>query len=179
MATKICHKCRIEKPLSEFAPEKRSKDGHRYSCRECDRKRYRDYASRKQEERISKRREWRKAHPGVEAQYQSKYRRVHRAKNLIRHAKRRSEIAGLPFDLDLHTEEIQARIDAGRCEITGLPLRIENGRAWDSPSIDRIDPKKGYVYSNIRIVCHAMNCALGDWGEDILRMVVLKWMNKE
>lgn len=32
---KICVICKIEKPLSDFHKYKQSKDGHRYSCKEC------------------------------------------------------------------------------------------------------------------------------------------------
>lgn len=40
------------------------------------------------------------------------------------------------------------------------------------PSIDRVIPNLGYVYSNIRIVCFGMNAALGDWGEDKFKRLV-------
>jgi len=33
--TKICTKCRKEKPLSEFSIDKKKKDGFRTSCKEC------------------------------------------------------------------------------------------------------------------------------------------------
>jgi hypothetical protein len=72
------------------------------------------------------------------------------------------------FDLTQHLEAIQLRIDKGRCELTGLPLRLTHGLTWDSPSLDRVDPTQGYLYSNIRIVCHAANSALGNWGESVL-----------
>ena len=103
--------------------------------------------------------------------YQLNYRLRHRAKDLIRHAKLRSKKKGLPFDLDNHVEDIQARIDAGLCEVTGFPFNLQDGRTWDSPSLDRINPAEGYTYSNLRIVCHAINSAFGDWGEQ--RMVDL------
>lgn len=97
-----------------------------------------------------------------------RYRLRHRAKPLIQNAKRRAEKRGLPFDLDEHTEALQARIDANRCEVTGLPFNLEGGRTWDSPSLDRIDPASGYVFSNVRVVLYSVNCALGDWGEETL-----------
>lgn len=60
--------------------------------------------------------------------------------------------------------------------MTELSFNLDGGRTWDSPSIDRIDPSGGYTYDNIRIVCHAINCALGTWGEEILGMVTRAWM---
>ena len=35
MATKICKKCGIEKPLDEFYKDKSKKDGHENKCKEC------------------------------------------------------------------------------------------------------------------------------------------------
>lgn len=67
-------------------------------------------------------------------------------------------------------------MDRGLCEMTGLPFNLNDGRTWDSPSLDRIDPAKGYVYSNIRIICFGMNSALNSWGEDVLEMMVLAWL---
>lgn len=43
MGTKICKKCLIEKPLSEFNKDKYTKDGLRYRCRECTKKEYREF----------------------------------------------------------------------------------------------------------------------------------------
>ncbi len=78
---------------------------------------------------------------------------------------------GIPFDLWGHLPALQARIDAGKCEVTGLPFNLEGGRTWDSPSLDRIDPQSGYVFSNVRVVCHGVNSAMGDWGEQqLIRM---------
>lgn len=109
-----------------------------------------------------------------EREYQEAYRLRHRAKDLIRHAKERAAKRNLDFDLDFDldldqwTAEIQARIDAGFCEVTGLPFRLTDGRTWDSPSIDRLRPAEGYTYQNIRVVCHGVNSAMGDWGEQKL-----------
>lgn len=44
METKICSTCKKEKPLSEFGKNRRMKDGHHYTCKQCvsdyQRKRY-------------------------------------------------------------------------------------------------------------------------------------------
>jgi hypothetical protein len=107
----------------------------------------------------------RKRNRPQENAYQLNYRRRHRGQDLIRHAKRRAKDRNLPFDLDDYEEKVEERIQRGICEVTGLPLNLEGGRTWDSPSIDRIVPKMGYLYSNIRIVSNAANGAMGDWGE--------------
>jgi hypothetical protein len=38
-----------------------------------------------------------------------------------------------------------------------------------------MNPKGGYLYDNIRVVCHAVNAALGDWGVDALQVVIDGW----
>jgi hypothetical protein len=101
---------------------------------------------------------------------------------MIRHAKKRAEKYKVPFDLDQHVEKIKTRLARMRCEMTGIPLqRGSEGvadRKFNSPSLDRIVPSKGYVYKNIRIVCWAMNCAMGTWGEGVLRTIVKAWIEK-
>jgi hypothetical protein len=63
-----------------------------------------------------------------------------------------------------------------RCEITGFPLREKHGKQdYNSPSIDRIDPSKGYLYDNVRIVCFAINAAMGQWGLEKLEALIKHW----
>lgn len=58
-----------------------------------------------------------------------------------------------------------------RCVLTGLAFDY-NERTDDeewlrrplSPSIDRIDNRRGYELDNIRIVCTAVNIAINEWG---------------
>lgn len=109
-----------------------------------------------------------------------------RACNLISRIQDRCQKNKTPFDLNKYMDQIQERIERGKCEVTGikfgLPGRWLNGNAmsrakcrWNSPSVDRIDPEGGYVYSNIRIVCFAFNAARNCWGDDILWKVVESW----
>jgi len=95
---------------------------------------------------------------------------------LLHYAKRRADQKVLPFDLFDHAEEMERRIMAGVCEMTGLPLKMEAGkRDWNSPSIHRMTPKEGYVIGNVRVICFALNAAIGEWGEDRLREVISAW----
>lgn len=99
-----------------------------------------------------------------------------RAQCLVGTVRTRCRKRGLEFDLGAHVAEIQRRIDAGVCELTGVPFDLSPGRKFSSPRIDRIDPRKGYTYDNIRIVLNLVNAALGDWGEVTLREVMQKWL---
>lgn len=98
---------------------------------------------------------------------------------LLHTAKRRALKLDLPYDLLDHREAVRARIDNGVCELTGLPFSFEwNKRTFDSPSIDRIKPELGYVYTNIRVILWGMNAAIGNWGEDVLRDRMARWLEK-
>lgn len=99
-----------------------------------------------------------------------------RASCLVGTIRTRARKRGLEFDLDSHVEDIQRRIDAGLCELTGLPFDLSPGRKFNSPSIDRINPSLGYTYSNVRVVLNIANVAMGDWGEDVLRSVMSAWL---
>lgn len=84
---------------------------------------------------------------------------------LIANARRRAEKKGLPFDLDKHSMELEQRLRAKVCELSGLPLDRSKHNGPYFPSLDRIIPSLGYVYSNIRVICFALNTAFGSWGE--------------
>lgn len=99
---------------------------------------------------------------------------------MVRGARLRSQQKGLPFDLHLHVKEIGDRLRKGVCELSGLPFQRGKGvRCYNSPSIDRIIPKHGYVYNNIRIVLWAINSACGDWGAEVTLRVMRAWVAKE
>jgi hypothetical protein len=74
--------------------------------------------------------------------------------------------------------DIQRRIDAGACEITGTSFDLSAGKKFNSPSIDRIDPSRGYEPDNIRIVCFAMNAAMGEWGEEPVWRMFKNWSRR-
>lgn len=47
-----------------------------------------------------------------------------------------------------------------KCAQTGIPLHLNNkGTSPWAPSIDRIDPKKGYSPENVQVVCYMYNTA--------------------
>lgn len=69
--------------------------------------------------------------------------------------KARAKREGIPFDLTLDEMEWPSS-----CSVLGIPLVYDLGRGKtmdDSPSIDRIDPNKGYTKDNIRIISNKAN----------------------
>jgi hypothetical protein len=98
------------------------------------------------------------------------------------HARKRAKKFGWEYDLDNHQDEMKTRIMAMCCEMTGVKLVPGAGvgsqgrRRWNTVSLDRKDSSKGYTISNIRVVCWAMNAAMGTWGEEVLRDLVMRWV---
>ena len=120
--------------------------------------------------------EWSAANRDKKRASEAKRRLERRASCLVATARTRARKRGLDFDLDQHIGTLQARINAGKCELTGQPFDLSPGRKWSSPSVDRIDPKRGYTIDNVRIILNLVNTALGDWGEDVLRQVMTAWL---
>ena len=68
-------------------------------------------------------------------------------------AKRRAKQERLPFDLDPTDIVIPEK-----CPLLGCPLEIGEGASQDSsPSLDKIDPAKGYVRDNVWVISHLAN----------------------
>ena len=120
-----------------------------------------------------------------EQRYGLVYRQKYPWRTLLMHARKRASKLGLKYDLDQHIPEMQRRIMAMKCEMTGVTLIPGSGcgsqgkRYWNTVSLDRKDSSQGYTINNVRIVCWAMNAAMGTWGEDILRSIVASWMKKK
>jgi hypothetical protein len=90
-----------------------------------------------------------------------------RASSLIHKAKVRATKKGLAYDLD--QQWCIERLD--RCAVTKLPFVIVRGQGKHkhAPSIDRIDPKKGYTKDNCRMVVVMFNQAKNEYSDSELR----------
>lgn len=97
---------------------------------------------------------------------------VHRAHRRMR---ARGRTSGKGCGLSLDQVGLLLLRSNGRCELTGirfsderrLPARV----APYSASIDRIDSSRGYYADNCRVVCAAVNIALGAWGDGVLMRI--------
>ena len=57
---KICSICNIKKPLSEFYKDTSKKDGHRYSCKVCEKNRVREWTKKNRQHKLDYNQNYRK-----------------------------------------------------------------------------------------------------------------------
>lgn len=143
--TRTCRKCGINQPYSEFYAN--SKGNRRWTCKSCT----------KDTELLRKR-----DHAQQVSASQKAWRDENRGHALVNVAKHRAKMKGLCFGLD--PMEIQARIDSGVCELTGIAFDLTVPHAWNAPSLDRIDSSQGYTMDNVRVVLYALNVMANKWG---------------
>ncbi len=117
-----------------------------------------------EEERSRKRKNPAKVRAGFK-----KWRDARRGHALVSVARNRAKKRGLPFDLS--AEDIQARVEAGRCELTGIPFDLTVPWAWNSPSLDQMVPGKGYTQENVRVVLFALNVMANTWGPEKIMVI--------
>lgn len=105
------------------------------------------------------------------AMYRRKYLRTKKRNPvslLLKNAKRRAKEKGLEFDLN-HSDVKIPKV----CPILGIPLFSADGYAKDnSPSIDRIDPTRGYVRGNVMVISFRANTLKNDASIDELKRVL-------
>ena len=74
-------------------------------------------------------------------------------KAMVKEAKKRAKRQGVPFNLteaDIHIPK--------RCPVLGIPLAFNKGRAQhNSPSLDKIIPRLGYVPGNVVVMSNRAN----------------------
>lgn len=76
-------------------------------------------------------------------------------KKMWRRAKNRATENGIDFDI-----EVSDIVIPNICPILGIPLKENKGKSGayrDSPSLDKIDPTKGYVKGNVQVVSQLAN----------------------
>lgn len=103
-------------------------------------------------------------------EYARKSRQKNYVWNLVRMAESRAKREGLAFDL---TREWAEGRWTGACELTGIQFVQRSGTGRGSagpfsPSLDKIDPAKGYVQDNCRFILWAINRFKGKDADDVI-----------
>lgn len=89
-------------------------------------------------------------------------------------AKERAAKAGLPFELD---KDYVSAIIPDVCPVFGTPFLFIGGKRLrpDSPTIDRLEPSKGYVRGNIAVISAKANAIKSNATADEIQRVA-EWL---
>ena len=87
-----------------------------------------------------------------------------RSRVLLKDARHRARKKRLKCTITV--DWLESRISEGVCEVSGLPLVISAKKSPWTPSLDRINPRKGYTPENTRVVVWLYNMAKGDHSDD-------------
>jgi len=131
-----CTTCGEEKPVSDFYKEARNIKGIRNTCKTCFIK------ARCTPENLAK-----------SKVYNKKRREADPRMYLYYAAKNRAKKSGVPFTITLDDIFIPKT-----CPVFGVVLEHGKGGHQDnSPSLDRMHPKFGYVPGNVKVICDRAN----------------------
>lgn len=143
--SKQCRKCKEVLSISFFSKEKRKKDGYSIYCKSC-LKTYNKQVERRRDIRD----EAIRSAEGISARY---------IQDRLSLYKSRSNGKNYPFDLDTEYLMTLWKQQDGLCFYTKQKMNIVHLKFnfW-SPSLDRLDPDKGYVKGNVAWALHGVNC---------------------
>ena len=163
---KVCNTCKKLLPIENYSVNNNLKFGRSNRCKECDKKVWSVYKEANKErinreyvERYHSDPEFREHRLEIVKQVREKRKVEHPEKIILQSAKARAKEKGWDFNLD--KSDI---IFPTHCPILGIEL-IKGGtgvQTFNSPSIDRIDPKKGYIKGNVRIISLRANMMKND-----------------
>lgn len=148
---KYCSGCKGVKLFSEFSKNRKMKDGYANWCKVCLK--------------------------GLWQRPENKLRRRERrmtdfSKTLYVETRSRAKAKGLSFDLepcDLHVPEF--------CPVTGEKLVASiDGRTYNTPTVDRKDPTKGYVKGNVFVISWIANRIKSDQSDPELFEAIARYM---
>ncbi len=186
---KVCSTCKTPKhpDSNNFHKDRSSKDGFYHKCKPCTKTRadayregHREYFRAKALERYD---------PSTNPERYLRYQTANLARRekelrtvrgrmyaLVKAARARAEKRNHPFELSIEWAMEQFDLQNGKCCLTGIPLTLDftsGSRKYHpyNPSLDRKDSNLGYTRENTRLVCVAVNIALNEFGEEVLRNV--------
>lgn len=145
---KQCPKCGIVKTINDFHKRTKRKSGLQFYCKECHWQNWREY-------RIN--------NPITD-----------QTNRMVAAARSRAKAKDLPFDID---HEYVRSLVVSQCPVFGTPLEWSTyrgrgpGAIANSPSLDRIDPTKGYVKGNVWIISHKANTIKNNATHEELKLV--------
>lgn len=149
---RLCSKCEGFYDPSFFNKDLRAQDNLKSQCKNCDRKlNKKTYLKMTSEQRAAK----------YEANRRYRKNNIVGASiiHMLNGVKQRCRKTGKEYEID--RPYIEQKVKIGRCEATGIRFIYErNGRGSItpfSPSLDCINPNKGYTLTNTQMVCSMYN----------------------
>lgn len=116
----------------------------------------------------------REKYPEKVAERRVQYRLNNPERHLWYHAKNRAKRFGLELNI-----EVSDIIIPDVCPILDIPITKGEGKAHDnSPSLDRIDPRLGYIKGNISVISYKANRYKSDMTIDTLQKLMV-YMQKQ
>lgn len=131
------------------------------------------YYLKNQEHIKIKSREWRVNNKERRNEASRRWARNHPEQALLNYAKRRARIRNIEFDLQL--EDIQI---PEFCPVLGIPLFQGDRMNPNSPSLDRINPLRGYIKHNVAVISLRANNLKKDASLEEIRRLLL-WMEQK
>lgn len=148
---KLCKTCNLTKNKDEFKlrPYKNGKVGLDYQCMSCSTERKRLSSIKRRSDPNNRKLERERAKEAI---------KTNPIIELLKRAKERARKYNLPFNLvkeDIYLPTL--------CPLLGIKLLVNNKRQADnSYSLDRIEPMKGYVKGNVRVISSKANMMKGN-----------------
>lgn len=188
---KTCIRCGSDRPatLEFFPPSRLLKSGFCGHCRECDRKGKAASKAVRRDDLLKQRRDAYAADGGAHHRLLEGRRRERdpiQARAEILRDGVRNRVADKGLDADAECLSVAlwyGRIDGSRCcPCCGVifdlsPRRTGAQRHRDnSPSVDRLDPSKGYTVANTAVICWRCNNIKRNFSSRDLR-IVAEWMD--
>lgn len=144
---KRCFKCKSWKDLSMFNKNPKGSGGVAKMCRKC----YNNHESVIKAEKNRKQR--------VKVSFENDFESY--VKNRIYKLKHQCKKNNIFFNLDYQYMIDLFNKQKALCYYSNIPMdnkyKQKGFQSWDIPSIDRIDPKKGYIKSNVVWCCFGVN----------------------
>lgn len=171
---RVCNSCKIYKTRDNFSKHKRCKNGLYGICYACNKIKRKAFYEKNKDRLLKKQKEKRNTdeYRKKANKRQSKYRKNNPTKMLWIWAKNKSLKKGIEFNL-----EEKDIIYTGICPILGIELEIGGEDLNNSPTLDRINPYKGYTKGNVLIISHLANRIKNQGTIDQIRKI-LEYMEK-
>ena len=146
---KVCKQC--NKELTDENWYKSLQKSYSYVCKTCHTERTKQWeeANPERVKELQKKSKKKRYSPDNSREYYHKRPEI----GLWSRAKKRAEQKGIPFNIEVSDINIP-----DVCPLTGA--KIETGRVSSkpsSPSLDKINPSKGYVKGNVWVISHLAN----------------------